>query len=136
MIKSHLLRCRKGSATIEFALLAPALVLMLVGGFELSRLMWVRQTLAEVAYNTARCMSVSTTCDTADRQKAHAVERAAQYDLAITKTQVEPIGETICKSVPRSSSVKIRFTFISPLQGLLNQTPDLLQAGACYPNFA
>ena len=60
-----LLRCSRAATAAEFALLVPAILLLLLGTIECGRLLWTKQTLDEVAYNTARGMAVSGSCSTA-----------------------------------------------------------------------
>lgn len=93
---------------------------------------WMKQTLDEVAYNTARCMSVSSECGTTANQKNHAVQRAAGYGLAINLENVEIVPNAPCKGYPGSNSVTVSMAFNSPASGLL-PLPAVLQAHACYP---
>ena len=74
---ASLRRCNAGATAVEFALLAPIFFMMLFGLIEFSRMAWTKQTIGDVAYATARCMSVSSSCNTSALQKSYAVSRAA-----------------------------------------------------------
>jgi Flp pilus assembly protein TadG len=51
----------RGSTAVEFGLLAPALMLVLVGTIEFGRLLWTQSALNYGVQEAARCASVNTT---------------------------------------------------------------------------
>lgn len=51
-------RLRRGATTVEFALVAPAFFLLLLGSFEFSRLNVIRHTADNAAYEAARIAMV------------------------------------------------------------------------------
>lgn len=121
---------------MEFALLAPVFFAMLFALVEFSRYAWVRQTLDEVAYSTARCMSVQTSCASTATQRTHAVQRAAGYGITILAANVTPATNTTCKGYARSNSVRISVTFESPAGGLIPALPTSINSVACFPVLA
>lgn len=127
-----LARSRAGVAMIEFALLAPVMLAMLFGLIEGGRMYWIKQTLNEVAYATARCMSVNTTCET----KSYAADRARAYAVLVEEEHVVPTGNTVCKGVADSNQVAITHQFNSPMKGFLPFLPDEISATACFPVLA
>lgn len=125
-----------GATVIEFALLAPVFILFLFGTIEASRMMWMQQTLEEVAYATARCASVSASCsDTAARQ-AFAVARSGAYGIGITTADVTAQGNVTCRGFPTSNRVVITHGFNSVLEAMVGSFPDTLTAESCYPVMA
>lgn len=133
MMRKSIFRCDRGASAIEFALLAPVFFMMLFGLVEFSRYAWTRQTLDEVAYSTARCMSVQSTCSSLATRQAHAVQRAAGYGVTIVAANVTPTSNTSCKGYSASNSVRITKVFNSPVQGFLPGLGDNIVSTACFP---
>ena len=52
------LRDRKGATTVQFLLLLPLLLVIAVGSFELWKILYVRQTLNDAAYQGARLLAM------------------------------------------------------------------------------
>jgi len=129
-------RCEKGAAIVEFAILAPAIFLLLIGTIEGSRMLWTKQTLDEVAYSTARCMAVSSTCGSAGAQKTYAVERAAGYGIAIAAAAVTPAANADCRGFPKSSRITINAPIGSVLSGFVPDFPTTIRSDACYPQLS
>ena len=127
------MRCRRGATIVEFALLAPVFLTMLFGIIEYSRFSWSRQTLQEVAYNTARCLSVEVECKDAGRQRRHAIERAASYGYVITTDDIEINNGARCRNIGNANSVRINAPFSSPVHGLLPFLPKQILTEACFP---
>lgn len=123
---------------IEFALLGPLALAMLFALIEGGRIYWIKQTLDEVAYSTARCMSVSSTstCDTSAHQKEYAISRAEGYAVRLSDSDVTVTESTTCKGVAASRQVSIVYQINSPVTGLLPFVPDQLTATACFPVLA
>lgn len=128
-----LLADRHGAVIVEFAFLAPIALVMTFGLIEAGRLYWTKQTLDEVAYATARCMSVNSDCDTAAHQKSYAITRAASYGIALTDDDVTIVPATTCKDEPGANSVAIEHDAGSPVKGLLPFFSGNLSASACFP---
>lgn len=131
-----LLKCQMGATMIEFALLAPMFFLVLFGTIEGARVMWTQQTLDEVAYSTARCMSVSSACDTSAAQQSFAVARASGYGLSVSSASVTPQLDVTCRGFPNSSRVTITHTFTSVMDGFVPVFPAQLQVESCYPTLS
>lgn len=131
-----LLRDEHGGTAIEFALLGPALVLMLFGLIETGRLFWTQHTLDEVAYSTVRCMSIGTDCDDQAAQQDWAVARAGAYGVAIAADDVAVTTNTTCKTFGGSNRVVIDAGFNSVMTDLIPQFPSAVEAEACFPRLA
>jgi len=128
-----LLRCRRGAAIVEFALLAPALLAMIFGIIELGRVLWMRQTLDTIAFATARCTAIDSACDTGAEQLAYALAQAGGYGVAVGVAGVSVAGDTSCNGYPDSAAARIEAPFASPLVGLVPGLPALIAGEACYP---
>ncbi|MBO9602491.1 MAG: pilus assembly protein [Novosphingobium sp.] len=130
---ASLRRCNAGATAVEFALLAPIFFMMLFGLIEFSRMAWTKQTIGDVAYATARCMSVSSSCNTSTLQKSYAVKRAAGFGITLTNANVTPATNTTCKGYASSNSVTVTVAFHSPAAGLIPGLPTRLSSVACFP---
>lgn len=127
-----ILRDARGNVMTEFALVMPVFLLFLFGAVEGCRLMWSQQVLETAAYETVRCMSVSSSCDTTAEQQAKAIAEAAKVGLTITSSAVTLTSATTCRGHTNSNSVRIRTSFSSVLRGFLPM-PTTIEATACYP---
>ncbi len=128
-----LARCRRGVTAVEFALVAPVFMMLLFGLIEGGRMLWLKQTLNEVAFSTARCMSVGTDCPTLAQQRAYAVTRAAGYGVTITAADITITANTSCDGNANANRISITERFNSPVLGLLPMLPSTVAAHACFP---
>lgn len=129
----RLLQCARGATVVEFALIAPVLFLVMFGIIEGSRMVWTRQTLEEVAYATARCMSVDTACATQSDQQTYATTQAGGYGVTIVAADVAPQINVACNGFAGSSKVTITHTFDSVLDGMVPGFSGSLTAESCFP---
>ena len=127
-----LLRSISGASAVEFALLAPVFLTMLFGIIEGSRMFWMKQALDEIAYSTARCMSVSSACDTVTSQQSFATGRATGYGLRIATADVILAANVTCRGQPAGNSVTVSAPFRTALGELLPM-PTTVSATACFP---
>ena len=80
---SRLVRSNHGSTAIEFALIAPALLFVMMGGLEFGRLMWTRSALSYAAEAAARCAAVTPgTCTTAAEIESYAANSIGISSIA------------------------------------------------------
>jgi Flp pilus assembly protein TadG len=84
--------CRKGSVAIEFALIIPVALMILVGIIEVGRAMWVRTSLQFVAEEGARYMMVHQNASDADLS-AFALEKLVGVDPA--SVELSLVRETL-----------------------------------------
>ena len=132
-IWQRLRSCQKGASAVEFALIAPVFFLMLFGVIEGGRMIWTRQTLDEVAFSTARCMSLEIDCPDEASQREYAKVRAANYGVAIANGNITVTGNTTCQGYAGANAVTIRKAFNSPVTGFVPGMDGTLVATACYP---
>ncbi len=91
----HFGRCREGAAAVEFALVAPSLVVVLLGLFEFGIFAWNRHSLEHATEETARVVMTKTAIS--DTQVAAEIKARAPSipadEITATVTQ-ETIGTT------------------------------------------
>lgn len=124
---------RRGATAVEFALLAPIFLSMLFGIVESARFLWIKQSLNEVAFSTARCTSVHTDCETATARTDYAVARAQSYGQKLIATDVVVTQNTTCKATDGMVKVTIAVRFESPVVGLVPSIPAEVTGLGCYP---
>ncbi|MBO9574661.1 MAG: pilus assembly protein [Sphingobium sp.] len=132
----RLLRCARGASTIEFALLAPVFLVFLFGLIEAGRLMWVTQSINEVAYSSARCMSTSSSCATTTAIQSYAVSRAATYQLTITAANVVTASNITCDGNAGSNKVTVTYAVRSAVRTMLPFIPASIVGYACFPKLS
>ena len=119
----RLLSDRAGAAAVEFALIVPAFLLLLLGIMELGRLMWTQNALHYAVEEAARCSAVDTNvCSSTSTAKSFAAGRSglAFATSVFTVTQAS-CGWQVSASYP--------FSFV----GFLSEYSVTLHAQACYP---
>ncbi len=83
-------RARKGTVTVEFALVAPLLFMLFLGSIEITRLNFIRQTASNAAYEAARKAIVpggtSADATAAATNLLNAVKCGAGVTVTITET--------------------------------------------------
>lgn len=130
--RRNLLIDTRGAAIIEFAMVFPVFLLFLFGGVEGCRLMWSQQSLETAAYETVRCMSISSNCDTTTEQEAKAIAEAAKVGATITASAVTLRSNVSCRGHSASNQVTISTPFSTVLRGFLPM-PATITATACFP---
>jgi Flp pilus assembly protein TadG len=135
MTGTRLLRSRKGATLVELALVAPIFILMVFGLIEFGRAYWTRQTLQEVAYQTARCMALDSQCATETQRRSFAVNRAQDYAITIAAANVTVRSGVTCRTRPNSHEAAITIAFQSALQGF-GLMPQTLTVRSCFPVLA
>lgn len=119
------LRSRRGSIAVEYALLLPALMLFVIGIMEVGRLLWTQTTLDRAAEAAARCGAVdSVTCADAAATADYAVTQAFGLNIAADAFTVS--------SAACGASVEAAFTYKFLVPWVTPQDM-VLHASACYP---
>ena len=78
-------KAREGTTAVEFALIAPALFMILFGAVEFGRLLWTQAALHFAVEEAARCASVTpSVCGTSDQIKAYAASSVSPLTIAST----------------------------------------------------
>lgn len=136
MTIARLARCQRGASALEFALLAPLFFAFLFGLIEVGRLLWVSQSINEIAFSTVRCMSTSSSCATTPTIQAYAVQRAASYSLTVVGANVVTASNVACDGNANSNRVTITYVVNSITGNLLPLLPSTLVAHSCFPKLS
>lgn len=120
----HLLRACDGIAAVEFALLSPVFLLMLLGAVEFGRMLWTQSTLQQAVEAAARCASVS--CSGNIPSYAASQMYGMTVSSSVFTLTASPNGNCGGNEV----SASLPFTFAAPKLLPWNVT---LTAQSCYP---
>jgi Flp pilus assembly protein TadG len=125
-------RARDGNSAIEFAIVAPVFLALMLGTMEFARLFWTQSTLQQAVQAAARCASVNTTtCDNATDTATYAANQ--MYGLSISSSVFTATLNTTCGSnTGNKVSASLAFTFIA--KGLIpSGWNPTLTASSCFP---
>ena len=120
-----LLGDRSGAAATEFALVAPALCMVLYGTMEFGRMAWTQQALNFAVEEAARCASVTpSVCGTS--------QQIATYAAGEISTGYVPATAFSGTTAACGHLVTASFAYPFVATGLFSMTPTLT-ATACEP---
>ena len=115
----------RGSSLIEAALVIPVLLFMVLGGVDVGRVLWVRNTLQSAVESAARCAAVdATNCATASAVKTHAANMATGIGVAASEFAV---SNPSC-----GEKVEITYTYTGAISSVINFQPTFT-VSACHP---
>lgn len=135
-LTKRLVRCEAGASMIEFAVLAPVFFIFVFGLIESGRMLWLGQSINEVAYSTVRCMSTSSSCASNTTIKNYAVARAGSYRITLVAANVVPTANVTCDGNATNNKVAITYTVDSPVRELLPFLPETISTHACFPKLS
>lgn len=133
MLRRTLIRLTSGhrsSVALEYGLIAPMLLVLVLGIIDTGRLLWTYTTLYRATEAAARCGAINaTTCATATQIKAYAVTEAwgLTIDASAFTVATQSCGLQVSASYDFSSIIP-GFDLVAPI-GLIT-----LQTRACYPS--
>jgi Flp pilus assembly protein TadG len=121
--KTSLRRDEVGSLTVDFAMIATPLLLLILGTMELGQMLWYQNALNYSVEEAARCASIdANNCGTSSQVKSYAAGRSgAGFATAVFSTSTPSCGNQVNASYPMS--LHIPFAPISVT----------LTAQSCYP---
>jgi Flp pilus assembly protein TadG len=120
----QLRRNADGTTSVEFALVAPVLFLIIFGGIQFGELLWTQSALHFAVQEAARCASVTpSTCGTASQIAAYAASETTGLGLSSS------VFTATTASCGHQVSASYQYTFVTPT--LLPFTPTLT-AQACF----
>jgi Flp pilus assembly protein TadG len=132
MTAKTFLRCIRGGAAIEFAIVAPVFLGLLMGVMEYCRVIWTVQTLNSVAFSTARCATYSTTCNSTSTIQTYAVQQAQGFGLSVSASGVVYATNTTCNGNSAQNKVTVSYTLNSPLAGFAPAFPATVTGTGCF----
>lgn len=116
---------RRGSAAVEFGLVAIPLCMMIYGVAEFGRLMWTVAALNYAVEQSARCAAfLTTTCSSSSA--------TATYAANLVSPTYIPASTYTLTSASCGYKVSASFAYTFVASGLFPETPTLT-ASACYP---
>ena len=124
---------RRGVAALEFAVLAPLLIVLVLAIIEAALLGWTQAALQLTATQTARCLGIGSTSCTNAQQYAVTLADNWLFANAVTPSGVIVVRNTICSTAPghyTKVTIISQFTGATPLPGILGG--GTLSAQACY----
>src|SRR5262249_61147028 len=113
----------RGSPAVQFGLAAPALVLFVLGIFEVGRMLWTMNALHYSVEEAARCASINAaSCGTASKVQAFAAARSGgSFAASVFTATAAGCGHKVAASYP----VYLNIPFLS--------YAVTLTAQSCYP---
>lgn len=124
---------RRGVVALEFAVLAPLLIVMVLATIEVALLAWTQVALQLTATQTARCLGIGSTACTNAQQYAITTANNWLFTNAVTASGVLVVYNTLCSGAPghyTKVTITSQFAGTTPLPGILGG--GTLTAQACY----
>jgi Flp pilus assembly protein TadG len=135
-----LLRNPRGGAAVEFALVAPTFLMFLFLILDGGRMIFARQSLNQLAAETARCMAVKQTgCADTGSAQSWAINRGlVSHNLQLSAANVSVVANVTCNSVGNMAQVTISMPWKKGAMTLLPQSiaPSTLTSVACFPQMS
>jgi len=127
-------REERGASAVEFALVAPLLLLMLFGIIVTALYFWQHAALNRAAFESARCAAIADT-DCADEAaiRSHAVSVAEAAGVTVSEQDVTVELDTSCGGLSSMVSVSVAKNIANPTPGLLPNLPTRLVGESCLP---
>jgi Flp pilus assembly protein TadG len=133
-VMSGMSQDRRGATAVEFALVLPLLLAMIIAVIEGNRLLWTKQALQEAAAQSARCMAIGREgCHTPAGAALFAQERAASMGVQLKPEAVTVASGQSCNGIDDMNRVALDSPFNSPFSGLVPLIPKRLKTEACFP---
>jgi Flp pilus assembly protein TadG len=133
---------RRGTTSVEFAICALAMTMVVVGTLEFGRLVWTSEVLQDAAAEGARCMGLrSASCAASGAYSSantttYVVALATSRGVVITAGMVTLTNPAVCGGASGFSRVAINYDFTTVAPGLLTSLAGgfAVPASACFPN--
>ena len=103
----RVMRDRRGVTAVEFAMIAPTLVVFLFGIMEFGRALWTQSALHFSVEEAARCASIDAlNCGTSSQVQAFAAGRSgANFSAAVFAVTKASCGNLVSASYPMSLNI-------------------------------
>lgn len=128
-----LLACESGSTALEYGLILPALIMIMLGAMDVGRLIWTYATLHRAVEASARCAAVTpTVCGTAPQVAARAVSEA--WGLPVTPAMFTMQQPPVCGvQVTANYSFSLLIPWLGASEDDRPPNSIALTVSACYP---
>ncbi|HLY04456.1 MAG TPA: TadE family protein [Rhizomicrobium sp.] len=134
------MRCARGTAAIEFAMLAVPFLALALGVVEFGRACWTLEALQESAVQGARCIGVHETgCYSSGSYSSTGTQSyvrtvANGWGINLPTADITPTQSTTCGTVAGFSQVQISYTF-GTVVGLLipSLRNETFNVASCFP---
>jgi Flp pilus assembly protein TadG len=124
-----------GAAALEFALVAPLLLLFLFGILETSRAVWARQVMQRATHSTVRCVSIGMTeCTTEAGIRSYFLAQARTSSIPAASITVTSAKDVPCEGMERQNSVTITAPYTTPVAAFLPKLAGEISSTACFPD--
>jgi Flp pilus assembly protein TadG len=117
--------CDRGIAAVEFAIVFPIAIFLIVGLCEFGRAMWTQATLDYAVQTAARCGAIGTTCATSSQIQASAVGAAPSIPVTTSNFTVTT------PSCGLQVNATYSYSFVLPALFPYSMT---MTAQACFPS--
>ena len=125
---------RSGASAVEFALIAPVLITFIFLLIEGGRMVWTRQALQEIAFNSARCNALGVaSCNAVETTRTYARSLGQGRGVSLTGATIAVEANQTCNAVTGMNRVSITLPYTVAL-GLLPGGSTTLQAVSCFPS--
>jgi Flp pilus assembly protein TadG len=120
-MQGRLWRNRRGSMAVQFALVAPALLMLLFGIIEVGRMVWTRSSLQYATEQAGRYAMVKK--GATSEQIANYLKSRAPYDADRINVTVTTTPETVIKTEPSGATTTELVTYINIVAQTRFETP-------------
>lgn len=136
------LKDRGGATAVEFAMIAPVLLMFVFGILEFSRAMWVHNALQQTAIAGARCEGISqssvasTAACNGSSVTGYVQSVATGWGITVPASGITVSANTTCAGATGFSAVTINYTFQTAVPQVLGSMASgvPMSANACFPN--
>ncbi len=133
---------RSGATAVEFAMVAPVLLMLVFGILEFGRALWVHNALQQTAIAGARCEGISqssvasTAACNGSSVTSYVQSVATGWGITVPTSGIVLSSNTTCAGATGFSSVTINYTFQTAVPQVLGSMSGgvPMTANACFPN--
>jgi Flp pilus assembly protein TadG len=139
--KIGLWRATRGTAAIEFAMLAVPFLGLALGVYEFGRACWTLEALQESAAQGARCIGVhqvgcyASGAYSASGTVTYVQNVAAGWGISVPSANITPTQSSVCGTVAGFSQIQISYTFSTVVGTLIpSLASQTFNVASCFPD--
>lgn len=134
MTRPRLRHDERGASAVEFALVAPILLLLLFGIIVSALYFWQDSALNRAAFESARCAAIAdTNCADEAAVRTRAVSVADEAGVTVSAENVTVGLNASCDGLSSMISVSVAKDIANPVPALLPNLPTRLVGHSCLP---